>query len=100
MTDRELLETILHKIGSMDERIISMDERITGIEGKITGMDAELKEVKNDLKHTRETVIKIEIEHGKKLGALFDGQKLISEKLDRIESEVTRHEEIIMRRIR
>ena len=100
MTDRELLETILHKIGSMDERIISMDERITGIEGKITGMDAELKEIKNDLKNTRETVIKIEIEHGKKLAALFDGQKLISEKLDRIESEVTRHEEIIMRRIR
>ena len=93
MTDRELLQTILNKIGSMDERIAGMDERITGIE-------AELKEVNNNINLTRETVIKIEYEHGKKLGALFDGHKFISEKLDRIEGEVTRHEEIIMRRLR
>lgn len=93
MTDSELLETILYKIVGMDERITGMDERIAG-------MDADLKEVKKDLKHTRETVTKIEIEHGEKLGALFDGHKLLSEKLDRIESEVTRHEEIILRKIR
>jgi hypothetical protein len=60
----------------------------------------ELAEVKADLKFITETVIKIENDHGQKLGALFDGYKSNSEKLDRIETEVSKHEEIILRRIR
>jgi len=43
---------------------------------------------------------RIEVEHGQKLDALFDGYKLNSEKLDRIEAEVSKHEEIIIKRIK
>jgi len=47
------------------------------------------------LASVKAVVVRIENDHGQKLGALFDGYKLNSEKLDRIEAEVTKHEEII-----
>ncbi|MGI6307459.1 MAG: hypothetical protein ACOX1X_02415 [Dethiobacteria bacterium] len=113
MTDRELLEIILQKIGDMDSRINGMDSRMTSMDSRMTSMEAnmatkdelasiksELAEVKADVKFTKETVVKVENDHGQKLNALFDGYKLNSEKLDRIENEVTKHEEIILRRIR
>lgn len=59
-----------------------------------------MADIKADVKFTKETVIKIENDHGQKLNALFDGYKLNSEKLERIENEVTKHEEIILKRIR
>lgn len=99
MTERELLEIILQKIGDMDSRMADMDLIINGIETSMATKD-EQAEVKADVKFTKETVIKIENDHGQKLNALFDGYKLNSEKLDRIESEVSKHEEIILRRIR
>ncbi|MGI6307676.1 MAG: hypothetical protein ACOX1X_03550 [Dethiobacteria bacterium] len=113
MTDRELLEKILEKIGDMDSRINNIDSRVTSIDSRVTNIDSrvtsveanmatkqELAEVKADVRSIKETVIKIENDHGQKLKALFDGYKLNSEKLERIESEVTKHEEIILRRIR
>jgi len=86
MTDRELLEKIFKKMGDMDSRM--------------TSMETEMTDIKADVKFTKETVIKIENDHGQKLNALFDGYKLNSEKLERIENEVTKHEEIILKRIR
>jgi len=119
--DRELLEAILQKIGGMESRMTSMESRMTSMESRMTSMESkmtsmeskmtsmeskmesmegELVEVKVEVKFTKEAVIKMESDHGQKLGALFDGHKLNSEKLDRIENEVTKHEEIILRRIR
>jgi hypothetical protein len=43
---------------------------------------------------------RIETDHGEKLRALFDGHELITEKLDIIEQEVSKHEEIILRGVR
>lgn len=56
--------------------------------------------LENEIKETKNKVIIIEQEHGKKLDALFDGYKQNADKLDRIEQEVSRHEEIILRRIK
>ncbi len=120
MTDRELLEIILQKIGDMNSRMNGMDSRMVGIETNMatkdelmdikaemadvktgmTNIKAEIVNIKADVKFTREAIIRIENDHGQKLGALFDGYKLNSEKLERIESEVSKHEEIILRRIR
>lgn len=69
-----------------------MDSRITDIETNMA--------TKQELAEVKAIVVKIKNDHGQKLGALFDGYKLNSEKLERIESEVTKHEEIILRRIR
>ncbi|HHT02494.1 MAG TPA: hypothetical protein GXZ96_07405 [Firmicutes bacterium] len=60
----------------------------------------ELQKLATDIQKLREQVARIENTHGEKLGALFDGYKLVSEKLDRIEQEVSKHEEVILRRIR
>ncbi|HZK57681.1 MAG TPA: hypothetical protein VFD17_05150 [Clostridia bacterium] len=56
--------------------------------------------LENEIKETKNKVIIIEQEHGKKLDVLFDGYKQNSDKLDRIEKEVSKHEEIILRRIK
>lgn len=60
----------------------------------------EFQDLKKEVTDIKETVIKIENEHGKKLSALFDGHKQNADKLDRIEKEVSRHEEVILRKIR
>lgn len=39
----------------------------------------------DEIQFVKGTVVKIETEHGHKLGALFDGYKFNAEKLDRIE---------------
>lgn len=78
-SDRELLELIAAQVGKL-----TMD----------------MDEIKSEAKDVKKTVLKIENEHGEKLSALFDGYKQNSEKLDRIEEEVSKHEEIILRRIR
>jgi Sec-independent protein translocase protein TatA len=58
------------------------------------------QETKEELKGIKKTVVNIENDHGNKLKALFDGQKQNAEKLDRIEAEVIKHEEFILKRIK
>ncbi|MGB4311887.1 MAG: hypothetical protein ACOX0L_09635 [Natronincolaceae bacterium] len=81
-----------------------MTKIYSDLDGKIVNMNKEMqegfKEIREEIKGTKDRVIIIEQEHGKKLDALFDGYKQNSEKLDRIEKEVSRHEEIILRRIK
>lgn len=60
------------------------------IEKMYSDLSSEIRDVKN-------TVTRIEHEHGKKLDALFDGYVQNTEQLKRIEMEVSRHEEIILR---
>lgn len=70
-----------------------MQEGFTEINSRINNLESEMRETKNK-------VIIIEQEHGKKLDTLFDGYKQNSDKLDRIEKEVSKQEEIILRRIK
>ena len=42
----------------------------------------------------------MEQDHGKKLEALFDGYKQNAEQLNNIENEISKHEEVILRRIK
>lgn len=81
------------EIGVMKSDISNMKSEIVEIKSDISSM-------KSDLKETKERVIHIEEEHGKKLTALFDGYKQNSDKLYRIEMEVSRHDEFIMRRVK
>lgn len=77
----------------LEKMYIDLQETKEQMQKGFEKVNSELQEVKN-------TVTRIENEHGQKLGALFDGYKQNSDKLDRIEVEVSRHEEIILRRIR
>lgn len=79
MTDRDLLELIAAKVG--------------GLETRMDKMDGEVQEIKK-------TVINIENDHGEKLKALFDGYYQHTDILERIEKEVSRQEEVILRKIK
>jgi hypothetical protein len=63
-------------------------------------MQEGFKNVNVRLSFLEKTVMKIENNHGKKLAALFDGYMLDSEKLDRIEAEVAKHDEYILKRLK
>ena len=87
----ELLEKMYSELKSGQEKMYS--ELKSGQEKMYSELKSEIKDVKN-------TVIRIENEHGKKLDALFDGYVQNTEHLKRIEMEVSRHEEIILRKIK
>lgn len=79
MTDRGLLELVAAQVSNLT---ISVE-----------GLQTEVSEVKR-------RVIHIENDHGAKLDALFDGYKQNSDKLTRIEEEVSKHDEFILQRIK
>ncbi len=85
MTDRDLLELIATQVNKLTKDVDELKANMA---------------TKQEMETVKSIVVRIENDHGQKLAALFDGQKMNSEKLDRIEKEVSRHEEIIMRRIR
>ncbi|NMA87168.1 MAG: hypothetical protein GX968_07590 [Tissierellia bacterium] len=86
MTNEQLFEFMTKMYGEMQEGFGQLNLRMDNVE-------SEMRETKNK-------VIIIEQEHGKKLDTLFDGYKQNADKLDRIEKEVSKHEEIILRRIK
>ena len=77
---------------------------ISDMKGDITGLRGEISELKYELKDVNKTVVtlelKIERDIQQKLEVLFDGQKQQTDKLDRIATEVARHEEVIIRRVK
>ena len=86
ITNEQLFEFMTKMYSEMQEGFKGVDSRIDNLE--------------NEVRETKNKVIAIEQEHGKKLDALFDGHKQNADKLDRIEREVSKHEEIILRRIK
>ena len=84
----------------MELPLIDFDKRFEGMDKRFESIEAELSGINGRLTNVEGIVVRIENDHGQKLGALFDGYKLNAEKLDRIEAEVTKHEEIILRRSR
>lgn len=73
--DNEVLHQILKKLEVLDGRLDSMD-------GRLDRLDNDMSEVKSDLAFTKETAIRMEIEHGDQLKALFDGYSSLRDTLD------------------
>ena len=116
---------LTNRMDSLDTRMDSLDTRVDGLTGqvgtltnqvgslteRVDGLQIEMQEgfreaynerqeMKADITDIKQRVIKIEDEHSKKLSALFDGYKQNTEILERVESEVSKHEEIILRRVK
>ena len=90
MTDRELLELIATQVGALTSQV-----------GNITKQFNEFKtDTKEEFVKVNQSLARIEQDHGAKLNALFDGYKQNSDKLDRIEAEVGRHDKFILERIK
>lgn len=92
MTDRDILELIATQVGKLTTQV-------DGLMNQVDWLAANMA-TKDELAAVKAIVVRIEHDHGQKLGVLFDGQAQNSEKLARIEAIVSRHEEIILRRIK
>ena len=86
MNDRELLEYIAAQVGKLTQNVGEL---------QAGQKDADIR-----LDRIENIVTRIENDHGEKLEALLDGYKQNAEKIDRIEKEVSKQEEIIMRRVK
>lgn len=112
MTDRELLEQIAAQVGTLTKELAGVRTNMATMEANMATKDElaeiranmatknELADVRSDLTRVKEIVVRIENDHGQKLGALFDGYKLNSEKLDRIEKIVARHDEDLLKKVK
>ena len=87
MDNNEFQKLVLERLDLLD-LVASQVARLTT---QVDGLTRDMAEVKADLQFTKETVVRIENEHGQKLGALLNGYKLHEERLDR-------HEEIISKK--
>ena len=83
MGEEKVFELMTQMYAEMQKGFQHLYGRLTGVEERLTIVE--------------KTVVKIEVEHGQKLSALFDGYIQNSEKLDRIETEVAKHEFILKR---
>ena len=93
MTDRELLVMVAEKVGKLTQDVGELKSDTVGLKRGLGELKGEVQSIKN-------TVIHIENDHGAKLKALFDGYVQNSDKLDRIEKEVSIQEEVILRKIK
>lgn len=67
---------------------------------EVQSMKEDVKDIKQDVHCLKNQVTKIEVEHGQKLDALFDGYKQNTEIIKRIEDEVSKHDDIIFKRVK
>lgn len=80
-----------------------MEDKIFDLMTKMYSEFSEFRKESNDrfdkidkrLDTVEKTIIKIENVHGEKLSALFDGYVQNTNKLDKIEEEVKKHDEVI-----
>ena len=104
MTDRELLELIAAQVGKLTIDVDGFRNDFTDVKNDMTDVRNDLTNVKNDLTDVKSDIKKIHmtIEHDiqPKLTALYDGQKQLNQKLERVEQEVSKHDEVIWKRVK
>ncbi|HEX3030206.1 MAG TPA: hypothetical protein VHT34_13090 [Clostridia bacterium] len=93
MNDRELLEFIAAQVGNLTQNVETINK-------KIETLNKDIIDLKKGQDATNKTLVRMENDNNTKFTALFDGYKQNDEKLERIEKEVTKQEEIIMRRVK
>ena len=81
----------------MTKMYSEMKEGFEGVNNRLDNVESDLADVK---KRVVKIEVKLEQDIEPKMEALFDGYKQNSDKLDRIEKEVSKQEEVILRRIK
>jgi len=97
---RERFDGIDNRFDGIDNRFEGIDNRFDGIDNRLDGIDNRFDGIDNRLDGIDRRLAFIEQDHGKKLQALFDGYTQHSDQLDRIEEKVSRHEDIIIRKVK
>lgn len=97
MENEKLFELMTKMYSEMQEGFKKSDKRFDNLEGRFDNLEGRFDNLESDVKKIG---AKIDGEITPKLEALFDGYKQNTEKLTRIENEVSRHEEVILRRVK
>ena len=106
ISDSRQIDIIANQVGKltteMQQGFKDMDARFEVMDERFNDMDARFEQIdeKLDKKADKLDIVRMENEIFPKLEALFDGYQQNSDKLDRIEAQVAKHEEIILRRVR
>ena len=69
-----LLETLVVKVDNLEQRFDSLEQRVGSLEQKTDSI--------------HETVARVELEHGQKLDALFDGYSLLHDITGEVRSDI------------
>ena len=89
-TMQESVSTLQEDLSSFKEDVkeefTAVKGDLTAVKGDLTAVKQEVSTVKGDTQRTREIVTRMEIEHGQKLGALFDANSM---NYDKIKEEIT-----------
>ena len=64
-----------------NQRLDQMDGRLDQVDQRLNQMSGRLDQVEDDIQHIRQAVARMELEHGKMLRALFDGDYANREKI-------------------
>ena len=91
---------ITNRMDSMQGDIKGVNKRLDNLENKVDNLENKVDNLETKVQHIDNKVSIIEQEHGKKLTALFDGYTQNAQKLDNIQEEVSKHEEVILKRIK
>ncbi len=82
------------------EYLAYLTQNVTEVRLEMKDLRQEVTDLRQEVTDLRKTVVRIEKEHGEKLSVLFDGFKLHTEQLNRIEEKVSTHDEYILKRIK
>lgn len=93
----EKLETIDDKFDVIDKRFDLIDDRFDAMDDRLDTMDKRMDRMDEDIQFVRGTVVRIENEHGKILGALYDGYVANYELIERLDPRVTKLERAVER---
>ena len=88
MQEDKVFELLTEMYSKITEQFKEVNERIDGIDKKLDG------------KADKKDIARLEHELYPKIQALFDGYKQHADQLERIEKEVTRQDEFILRRMK
>ncbi|MCL1788759.1 MAG: hypothetical protein FWG33_00190 [Oscillospiraceae bacterium] len=77
-------EKILSILESMQNEMTDMRKQMKSMDGRMDSMDRRMDSMQSEMTDMHESISVIEVEHGKKLGALFDAIPYMKEFLKKL----------------
>lgn len=96
----KVLEILTQMYSDLNGKMDKMQGQMDNMQDKMGNMQGQIGNIHTDLNELKKIVLRIETDHGNKLDALFDGHKQNSDRLDRIEAQVSKQEEFIIQRVK
>ena len=88
------------RLDNLENKVDNLENKVDNLETKVDNLENKVDNLETKVQHIDNKVNIIEQEHGKKLTALFDGYTQNAQKRDNIQEEVSKHEEVILKRIK